>query len=63
LRIYVKESHHLFNWNWNEKRKVYVTFKDLKLIDASAGSMCTSGTIKLERVRIEAAVALTWNLR
>jgi hypothetical protein len=56
LRIYVKESHHLFNWNWNEKRKVYVTFKDLKLIDASAGSdVYGQGTIKLERVRIEAS--------
>ncbi len=37
LKIYVKQNN-WFNWSGNEKRKAYVTVKELKSIDASAGS-------------------------
>lgn len=53
LKIYMKKN---LNWNWNKTRKVYVTAKDLDLIDASSGSDVESkGTLQCQTLKIDAS--------
>ncbi len=56
LKIYVKEKSWL-NMNWKSKpRKVYVSFKTLDKIDASAGSdVVSEGRLKLNDLKIDAS--------
>lgn len=53
LKIYVKEKS-FFNLNWNKHaRKVYVSFKNLDRIDASAGSDVSSqSTLKVDNLKM-----------
>ncbi len=55
LKIYVKQNN-WFNWSGNEKRKAYVTVKELKSIDASAGSDVKSeNTLKGDDLKVSAS--------
>lgn len=56
LKIYVKEKS-WFNMNWKSKpRKVYVSFKTLDKIDASAGSdVVSEGRLKLSELKVDAS--------
>lgn len=56
LKIYIKEKS-WFNMNWNSKpRKVYVSFKTLDKIDASAGSdVVSENRFKLDELKIDAS--------
>lgn len=56
LRIYMKEKSWL-NLNWNSQpRKVYVSFKDLDKLEASAGSdVSAQNLLKLERLNLDAS--------
>lgn len=56
LHIYIKEKSWL-NLNWNSKpRKVYVSFKTLDKLDASAGSdVVAVSPIKVDNIRIDAS--------
>jgi hypothetical protein len=54
LSIYMKKTN--WNWNFNETRKVYVTIKELKRIDASSGSEVKSeNTLKGETLKVRAS--------
>ena len=57
LRIYVENHNRWFNWgNFNGTRKVYVTVKELRKIDASSGSDVKSeNTLEGESLEIEAS--------
>jgi len=56
LKIYVKEKSWLsLNWG-NDPRKVYVSFKDLDKLEASAGSDVNSqGALKLTKLNLDAS--------
>jgi len=56
LKIYVKEKS-WFNFDWkNRPRKVYVSFKDLDKIDASAGSdVISENKFKLEHLKVDSS--------
>lgn len=56
LKIYIKEKSWL-NMSWNNKpRKVYVSFKTLDKIDASAGSdVLSDGRLKLGELKVDAS--------
>ena len=55
LKIYVKQNN-WFNWSGNEKRKAYVTVKDLKSLHASAGSDVKSeNTLKGDDLEVSAS--------
>jgi hypothetical protein len=56
LKIYVKEKS-WFNMNWKSKpRKIYVSFKTLDKIDASAGSdVVSEGRLKLSELKVDAS--------
>ncbi len=54
LKIYIKDKS-WFGFNWNkEPRKVYVSFKNLDKLDASAGSdVNSSSVLKLDKLDLE----------
>lgn len=55
LKIYVKQNN-WFNWQGNEKRKAYVTVKELKSLHASAGSDVKSeNTLKGDELEVSAS--------
>lgn len=55
LKIYVKQNN-WFNWSGNEKRKAYVTIKELKQVHASAGSDVKSeNTLKGDDLEVSAS--------
>jgi hypothetical protein len=56
LKIYIKEKS-WFNMNWNkESRKVYVSFKTLDKLEASAGSDVNSQSVlKLDKLDLDAS--------
>ena len=56
LKIYIKQKS-WFNMNWNsDHRKVYVSFKVLDRLDASAGSDVESESVlKLDKLKLEAS--------
>lgn len=56
LKIYIKEKS-WFNLNWSkESRKVYVSFKILDKLEASAGSDVNSqGVLKLDKLNLDAS--------
>ena len=56
LKIYIKEKS-WFNMKWDSKpRKVYVSFKTLDKLDASAGSDVNSeGLLKLDKLNLDAS--------
>lgn len=56
LKIYVKEKS-WFNFDWKSRpRKVYVSFKDLDKIDASAGSdVISENKFKLDRLKVDSS--------
>lgn len=55
LKIYVKQNN-WFNWSGNEKRKAYVTIKELKKVHASAGSDVKSeNTLKGDDLEVSAS--------
>ena len=55
LKIYVKQNN-WFNWSGNEKRKAYVTVKELKKVHASAGSDVKSeNTLKGDDLEVSAS--------
>jgi hypothetical protein len=56
LKIYVKKNS-WFNMNWNnQKRKVFVSFRELDKLDASAGSDVSSeGLFKLKELDMDAS--------
>lgn len=56
LKIYIKEKSWLsINWN-NDPRKVYVSFKNLDKLDASAGAdVVSQGVLKLEELDLDAS--------
>ena len=56
LKIYVKENS-WFNFDWkNRPRKVYVSFKDLDKIDASAGSdVISENKFKLDQLKVDSS--------
>lgn len=56
LKIYIKEKS-WFNMNWKSKpRKVYVSFKNLDKIDASAGSdVVSENRFKLDKLNLDAS--------
>lgn len=56
LKIYIREKS-WFNFDWKSKpRKVYVSFKMLDKIDASAGAdVVSENRLKLENVKIDAS--------
>jgi hypothetical protein len=52
LRIYLKQNN-WFNWSVNEKRKAYVTIKELNRIEASSGSdVISENTLKGDALKI-----------
>ena len=56
LHIYMKRQNNLFNWGFNETRKVFVTVKNLEKIDASAGSDVESeNRLEGDKLEIEAS--------
>lgn len=59
LHIYMKDNNWLssiFNWGRSQNRKVYVTARELKSIDASSGSDVESeNTLKGETLEVEAS--------
>lgn len=56
LKIYVKEKS-WFNFDWKSRpRKVYVSFKDLDKIDASAGSdVISENKFKLDNLKVDSS--------
>jgi hypothetical protein len=56
LKIYIKEKS-WFNFDWKSRpRKVYVSFKDLDKIDASAGSdVLSENKFKLDRLKVDSS--------
>lgn len=56
LKIYIKEKS-WFNMNWNKNpRKVYVSFKNLDKLEASAGSDVNSqGVLKFDKLNLDAS--------
>jgi hypothetical protein len=56
LKIYIKQKS-WFNMNWNsDPRKVYVSFKTLDRLDASAGSDVESESVlKLDKLKLDAS--------
>lgn len=56
LKIYIKEKS-WFNMSWNSKpRKVYVSFKTLEKLEASAGSdVISEGRLKLDKLNLDAS--------
>jgi len=56
LKIYMKQKSWL-NWNWDkESRKVYVSFKTLDKLEASAGSDVNSqAVLKLDKLNLDAS--------
>ncbi len=56
LKIYIKEKSWLnIGWN-NDPRKVYVSFKVLDKLDASAGSdVVSQGALKLDKLNLDAS--------
>jgi hypothetical protein len=56
LKIYIKQKSWM-NWNWNsDPRKVYVSFKTLDRLDASAGSDVESKSVlKLDKLKLDAS--------
>lgn len=56
LKIYMKEKS-WFNLNWNSQpRKVYVSFKDLDKLEASAGSdVSAQNLLKLNKLNLDAS--------
>jgi len=56
LKIYVKEKS-WFNFDWKSRpRKVYVSFKDLDKIDASAGSdVISENKFKLDQLKVDSS--------
>jgi hypothetical protein len=56
LKIYIKQKSWM-NWNWNsDPLKVYVSFKTLDRLDASAGSDVESESVlKLDKLKLDAS--------
>ncbi|HZL11259.1 MAG TPA: head GIN domain-containing protein [Prolixibacteraceae bacterium] len=55
LKIYIKERSWFMNWN-SKPRKVYVSFKTLDKLEASAGSDVNSQTVlKLDKLNLDAS--------
>lgn len=56
LKIYIKEKS-WFNWNFNSRpQKVYVSFKTLDKLEASAGSdVVSEGRLKLDKLNLDAS--------
>jgi len=53
LKIYMEKK--IF-WKWDITQKVYVTFRDIDMLDASSGSDVESeGTLQLKNMKIEAS--------
>ena len=53
LKIYMEKN---FSWRWHTTRKVYVTFRDLDLLDASSGSDVESKEpLHVKTLKIEAS--------
>jgi hypothetical protein len=57
LKIYLKEKSSFFNLSWNkDSRKVYVSFKFLDKLEASAGSdVISQDLLKLEKLNLDAS--------
>jgi len=63
LKIYIKENS-WFSWSFNSRpRKVYVSFKTLDKLEASAGSdVVSEGRMKLDKLNLDASSGSDINL-